>query len=90
MSPIFIAHYFYTAFFLAGKSVHETNDILKQKFPTIYLADWLIWPPTQLINFFFVPLKYRVLYINLITMFYNVFLCYVKNKHEPITPSDNS
>jgi len=85
VSPVFIVHYFYTAFFLAGKSVDETNGLLRQKFLTIYIADWLIWPPTQLINFLFVPLKYRVLYINMITMFYNVFLCYVKNKHEPET-----
>lgn len=80
---MFIVHYFYTAFFLAGKSLNETNDLLQQKFWTVYLADWLVWPPTQLINFFFVPLKYRVLYINAITMFYNVFLCYVKNEHQP-------
>lgn len=82
VSPVFIVHYFYTALFLAGKSVTETNDLLKKTFLTIYLADWLIWPPTQFINFFFVPLRYRVLYINLITTFYNVFLCYVKNKNE--------
>jgi len=89
VSPVFIVHYFYTAFFLGGKSIQETNEILRAKFLTIYMADWLIWPPTQFINFFFVPLKYRVLYINLITMFYNIFLCYVKNRHEP-TPSIES
>ncbi|CRK91986.1 CLUMA_CG005566, isoform A [Clunio marinus] len=83
VSPVFIVHYFYTAFFLAGSSFKDTVDILRKKFLTIYLADWMVWPPTQLINFFFVPLKYRVLYINMITTFYNVFLCYVKNKHEP-------
>ena len=31
----------------------------KQKFPTIYMFDWLIWPPSQGINFLYVPSKYR-------------------------------
>lgn len=57
VSPIFIVHYFYTAFFLAGKSTHETNELVKKTFLTVYLADWIVWPPTQFINFFFVPLR---------------------------------
>ncbi|KAG5667879.1 hypothetical protein PVAND_015845 [Polypedilum vanderplanki] len=80
VSPVFIVHYFYTAYFLEGKKISQTNELLKEKFFKIYIADWLVWPATQFINFYFVPLKYRVLYINMITMFYNVFLCYVKNE----------
>ena len=33
----------------------------KNKFPTIYLFDWLIWPPSQGINFLYVPSQYRFL-----------------------------
>ncbi|CAG9812100.1 unnamed protein product [Chironomus riparius] len=80
VSPVFILHYFYTSYFLEGRKVTETNELLKDKFLKVYVADWLVWPATQFINFQFVPLQYRVLYINMITMFYNIFLCYVKNE----------
>lgn len=41
--------------------------------------DWCVWPPTQLINFLYVPNHYQVVYVNAITMLYNVFLSYIKH-----------
>ena len=31
----------------------------KAKFPTIYLFDWVIWPPSQAVNFLLVPTQFR-------------------------------
>ncbi|KYM96325.1 Mpv17-like protein 2 [Cyphomyrmex costatus] len=45
---------------------------------TIFFVDCCFWPPTQCINFFFVPLHYRVLYTNAMTMVYDIFLSYMK------------
>lgn len=38
----------------------HTKDVYWETF----VADCLVWPPLQLINFSFVPLKYQVLYVN--------------------------
>ncbi|XP_052860099.1 mpv17-like protein 2 [Anopheles cruzii] len=82
ISPIFIITYMYSAGLLEGASVAACTDELRHKYWTIYLADWLVWPPTQFINFYLLSPKYRVLYINGITMLYNVFLCYIKHNDD--------
>jgi hypothetical protein len=38
----------------------HTKDVYLETF----IADCIVWPPLQLINFTFVPLKYQVLYVN--------------------------
>ncbi|XP_055597669.1 mpv17-like protein 2 [Uranotaenia lowii] len=81
-SPIFIVSYLYSAGLLEGNSIQECTDELTDKFSTIYTADWMVWPPTQFINFYLISPKYRVLYINAITTLYNVFICYVKHNDD--------
>lgn len=82
MSPIFIISYLYSAGLLEGSSVQKCTDEITDKFATIYVADWVVWPPTQFINFYWLGPKYRVLYINGITMVYNIFLCYIKHNDD--------
>uniref|UniRef100_A0A2M4BYA1 Putative conserved plasma membrane protein n=1 Tax=Anopheles marajoara TaxID=58244 RepID=A0A2M4BYA1_9DIPT len=95
ISPIFIITYMYSAGLLEGASVESCTTEVRQKYWTIYAADWLVWPPTQFINFYLLGPKYRVLYINGITMLYNVFLCYIKHNDDllsflnPPTPEES-
>jgi protein Mpv17 len=44
VSPVFITHYFYTAFFLGGKTVADTNKLLfeDKMFLRVYMVDWLV------------------------------------------------
>lgn len=44
--------------------------------PTMYF-NWAVWPFAQLINFFYVPVHYRVLYDNLVTFWWNIGLSYL-------------
>uniref|UniRef100_A0A6P7GXY6 Mpv17-like protein 2 n=1 Tax=Diabrotica virgifera virgifera TaxID=50390 RepID=A0A6P7GXY6_DIAVI len=81
MSPICIACFFFGLNALEMRPFKEAVNEFKQKFYAVYTADWLIWPPTQWVNFYYVNVKYQVLYINAITMLYNVFLSYIKHVH---------
>lgn len=65
-----------------------TNMLYHEMF-TLILAEWIIYVPTQAINFRFIPLKYQVLFSNVIGIFWNGFLSataqHAQNKH--ISPS---
>lgn len=79
-SPLFICQFYYTAGLLEKRSYSDVTAELKQKFVRIYVADWTLWPAAQFINFHYLPGPYRVLFVNFVTMFYNVFLCYMKHQ----------
>ncbi|KAI9563820.1 hypothetical protein GHT06_011286 [Daphnia sinensis] len=78
-SPISSASFFVGAGMLEGCSVLEGWEEYKSKFLLVYLTDCIVWPPSQLINFLLVPAVYRVLYVNVFTVAWNVFLSYAKH-----------
>ena len=45
----------------------------------LYIAEWLLWPPAQFINFYFLPTRYRVLYDNTVSLVYDVYTSHVQN-----------
>ena len=63
-----------------GKTVNvfstATNNV-------IYLSrlkyDCSLWPAAQALNFLYVPPVYRVVYVNVVTVAWNVFLSYAKH-----------
>lgn len=50
---------------------------LRHKGVLLYLSEWLVWPPAQMINFFFLPTRFRVLYDNSISLLYDVYASHV-------------
>ncbi|XP_037955599.1 mpv17-like protein 2 [Teleopsis dalmanni] len=79
MSPACILIFFYGACFLENKTLKETNDELVEKFPIVYLMDWMLWPGVQYINFRYLDTKYRVTFVNVCTALYNIFMSYIKH-----------
>ena len=71
--------------------IHNTSNKLSNclKISSYFLAesgwfflfqfDWIIWPPSQYINFKYVPAAARVLYVNIITVVWDIFLSYIKH-----------
>jgi hypothetical protein len=55
---------------------------MKEVYLSTLLVDCLVWPPLQLINFTFVPLRYQFLYVNAANLAWNAFLSLMANhKH---------
>lgn len=84
-APFFALTFVVGAALLEGQTLAHSWAEFKAKFPTIYLFDWVIWPPSQAINFLFIPAPFRVLYVNCVTVLWDVFLSYMK--HRPDTAS---
>ena len=76
--------------FLSINKAHEIYIILqcyKIAYYSMYIFcvfqfDWIIWPPTQYINFKYIPQSARVLYVNIITVLWDIFLSYIKHIDE--------
>ncbi len=56
-----------------------SDKILIDKFIEVEINDLKIWPFLVAFNFFFIPLKYRVLVDNFFCIFWNIYLSFIEN-----------
>jgi len=78
-SPICISACLLVAGKLENKSAALLTSETIQLGGRLYLAEWLIWPPAQFINFYYLPTRYRVLYDNLVSLVYDTYTSQVKH-----------
>lgn len=76
-SPICISTLVVTLSLLHGCTFEEFKDEVKRKTWRLYLGECIIWTPLQFINFYYLPIQYRLLYDNLISLAYDIFASYV-------------
>ena len=67
---------------VAGRLENQTaSNLVSQTLQLggrLYLAEWVIWPPAQFVNFYFLPTRYRVLYDNIISLVYDTYTSHIK------------
>lgn len=80
-SPVCILVFFGTLGCIDRASWAEVKNNLATKGKRIYLVEWTIWPPASLVNFYFVPLKYRVLYDNIVSFGFDVYNSYIVHRY---------
>ncbi|KAH9515411.1 hypothetical protein Btru_014384 [Bulinus truncatus] len=77
--PFFCSSFIIGMCLLEGLSGARVYQEWREKFPSIYKADWMFWPAAQVVNFYLLAPKYRVVYVNAVTFFWNSFLSYKKH-----------
>ncbi|OAD62073.1 Mpv17-like protein 2 [Eufriesea mexicana] len=78
-SPLCITMFFVTLSILEKSNWAKLKDEIITKAHRLYIAEWIIWPPAQIFNFYFLPTKYRVVYDNIISLGYDVYTSHVKH-----------
>ncbi|XP_053972027.1 mpv17-like protein 2 isoform X1 [Hylaeus volcanicus] len=78
-SPLCITMFFVTLGILEKSNWSELKTEIINKAHKLYIAEWIVWPPAQIFNFYFLPTKYRVLYDNTISLGYDVYTSQVKH-----------
>lgn len=89
-SPIMIVTFFGSVALFEEHPIENFKLEVKDKFLTLYRAEWMVWPPAQVINFYFLPTRYRVLYDNTISLGYDVYTSQVKHCKSPKSEAEIS
>jgi len=87
-APIFTFMFFTYTGLLEGKSVSQIVEKIKNDTVTAVTGSWKVWPIAHAINFRFISTENRILYINSIQIFYNVFLSWLASKDSGSTKEE--
>lgn len=87
VDTVVYAPFSYTGFYLIrdvamkpGRKIEDVKAEVKEKFISTLMADWAIWTPVNLLNFWVVPVHWQGLYVGIFSFFFNVILSYISNK----------
>jgi protein Mpv17 len=81
-SPLYIIVFFISMGIWNGWSKKQLKEELVSKGGDIYTAEWIVWPPAQLINFYFLPTRFRLLYDSTISLGFDTYFSYVTHKDQ--------
>ncbi|GAA5939908.1 Mpv17/PMP22 family protein [Sporobolomyces koalae] len=76
MAPISLLIFLFSMSLLEGLDGDETREKIKNNYWPILFVNWQVWPLLQLINFRYVPLKYRVPFGSILGILWTGFLSF--------------
>ena len=79
-SPITVSGYFTLRSIMEGSGMEGIKDKLSTRLVKTVLGAWKFWPAANIINFGFIPLEFRVLYMNVLSVFWSFYLTYVNGQ----------
>ena len=77
---------FYAYLAMANNHLSSLPDTLQAKLLPTILAGYALWPVAHLINFKYIPSNQRLLYINVVNLFWTVYLSGMANNATVVDP----
>ena len=87
-APWAISYVFTLNTFIDGGNFQDALNRIKDQFIPTYKVNLMVWPAAQLINFWLIPVQYRVLMANGTALWWNTYLSY--RSHVNITTNSIS
>nr|XP_045013153.1 peroxisomal membrane protein 2 [Jaculus jaculus] len=73
-APSFLLLFFFIMNLLEGKDINTFTAKMRSGFWPALQMNWQMWTPLQFININYVPLQFRVLFANLVALFWYAYL----------------
>lgn len=91
VGPVLLLGFILLQTILRGQGLREIRRRLISEYPKILTMNWLVWIPAQFTNFKFVPLQYRMLFSQVIALFWNCYICWkTSDRSKEIASSFNT
>ncbi|XP_029893027.1 protein Mpv17 isoform X4 [Aquila chrysaetos chrysaetos] len=79
-APCFLGCFLAITGAMNGLSVEENWAKIQQDYTDALLTNYCIWPPVQIANFYFVPLKHRLAVVQCVAIVWNCYLSWKANR----------
>ncbi|XP_055054673.1 peroxisomal membrane protein 2 [Misgurnus anguillicaudatus] len=77
-APAFLLLFYAVMNALEGKTLADLQNKLKASYWSSMKMNWKVWTPFQFININYVPVQFRVLFANLVALFWYAYLASVR------------
>ncbi|KJE94646.1 Mpv17 protein [Capsaspora owczarzaki ATCC 30864] len=82
-APFIISSFYVNLGLLHNDSMAQIETRLRSELKDTLIANWKVWPATQLLNFYFVPMQHRVLVVNAVSLGWNSYLGWRAHRKDP-------
>ncbi|KAK9469553.1 hypothetical protein V1512DRAFT_244991 [Lipomyces arxii] len=83
-APFGIASFYVSMGVLSNQGWDVIKQDLQNKWYPTMVGNYAVWPAVQIINFRFLPLEYRLLFVNVVSIAWNAFLSYFNAVESPL------
>ncbi|CAM4659906.1 unnamed protein product, partial [Caretta caretta] len=80
VAPPFLLLFFFVMNLLEGKDLSAFAEKIKSGYWVALKMNWKVWTPVQFINVNYVPMQFRVLFGNLVSLFWFAYLASIKKR----------
>ncbi|XP_075606313.1 mitochondrial inner membrane protein Mpv17 isoform X3 [Balearica regulorum gibbericeps] len=79
-APCFLGCFLAITGAMNGLSLEENWSKIQQDYADALMTNYCIWPPVQIANFYFVPLKHRLAVVQCVAIVWNCYLSWKANR----------